>query len=109
MPQQSEREDTTTWTAPVKGEDAKNYYNSTVVDHTPSWKSRAGASCTRVEELLHYFTFSCRQTLVQVADAVGQSLFESWVIYFVQEWSKVFLSAMQEPTERQTLGHSVKI
>lgn len=57
---------------------------------------------TRVEELLHNFAFVCRQALVQVAHAVGQSLFQSGVIYFLQEWSKVFLSAMQEPVKRQT-------
>lgn len=69
--------------------------------HRPGWKCRAGVSHTGVEELLHYFAFNCRQALVQVAHAVGQSLFQSRVIYFIQEWSEVFLSAMQEPTERQ--------
>lgn len=39
---------------------------------------------------------------MQVADAIGQSLFQSRIIDFLQEWSEVFLSAMQEPIERQT-------
>lgn len=64
----------------------------------PSWRGRAGMSHTRVKELLHDLAFSCRQALMQVANAVGQSLFQSGILYFVQKWSKVFLSAMQKPT-----------
>lgn len=36
---------------------------------------------------------------MQVSNTVGQSLFQSGIIYLVQEWNQVFLSAMQEPTE----------
>lgn len=48
---------------------------------------------------------------MQVANAIGQSLFQSGIIYFLQEWSEVFLSAMQEPTERQPscFIHSAKM
>lgn len=44
---------------------------------------------------------------MQVSNAVGQSLFQSWIIYLVQEWSQVFLSAMQEPTEREMFIKSI--
>lgn len=39
---------------------------------------------------------------MQVAHAIGQSLLQGGIFDFVQEWSEVFLSAVQEPTERPT-------
>lgn len=54
---------------------------------------------TRVEELLHDFALSCREALVQVPHAVGQSLFQGRVIEFFQKWSQVLLSAVQEPAK----------
>lgn len=77
MPQQSEREDTTTWTAPVmeEGTKQKNSFEVLNLQRTLlEMQSRQRASPTRVEELLHYFAISCRQTLVQVAHAVSKGL-----------------------------------
>lgn len=38
---------------------------------------------------------------MQVSHAVGQSLFQSCVVYFIEERSEILLCAVQEPTERQ--------
>lgn len=38
---------------------------------------------------------------MQISHTIGQSLFQSGIIYFLQEWYQVFLGAMQEPSKKQ--------
>lgn len=57
------------------------------------------ASRTRVEELLHDPALGGRQALVQVADAVGESLSQGRVVDLLEERRQVLLGAVQEPEE----------
>lgn len=57
------------------------------------------ANRTRVEELLHDLALGGGQALVQVANAVGESLSQGRVVDLLKERRQVLLGAVQEPEE----------